>query len=1060
MRAAPQRAAQSPAAPAARLPIQMKTRLGPVDDPLEREADRIADAIVADLPVTGFSAAPPRPQLNCAECAEEDEEALQRKETGPAPGEAPPIVYRVLRQPGRPLDAAERAYFEPRFGTDFGWVRLHRGEDAARSARAVAAKAYAFGQHIVLGDRASAGLQQTLSHELAHVVQQGAGGAHGPPMGRVHESEAVAAASALAGGKGPFAIKQRAAPSLARQPLEGEETEVERRRREAIASLDWMAGIPPIVFDDDAPALIIWAEAKTQQYYDPEASDEKRRAIAEGMLKVQKQLMQFEGRARRDSDGALLYTNRLTEISAPWTKSRVRSLEDIPLFSPESMAEWRYAAAPPKRGAGARSKHGPKEPPKRRRAELAPAPQSSGAVNITFHKQPGMTMKTEEGQRRIIAFIVASTRTGYTGDQLSWVVAQLGLEKRWAPPPDMDLGAWQESFDAIPEGGEVTLTITKSFSFEIDRLLLDVPSNRDFLLEGYRIGVLESEAGLKLGIATFAVGSAALGGGMLLGTMLAPGGAVGAGGLLGGGVGQSMRALGTHLYLNAPSLYGQTMLYGGAMLSGAALGQHVLEIRQRGLGLADIPQFAGDLMPLASGYADYLSFGGGWRGNRPPSGEPDTEGGPPRPPTETAEPDLVITRPAMLDPQSGKVKASIVDLGAKRTFDGEIDPQTGNGQIVDRRTREVVGVIANGEIRKPSSALPAAGATTPPPTPASPATPSPVIAPPRVEPDLGLPTFGNLPGRVPVGDQRVELRQINGRWFEIEPGTTNARPASGEYSFVVQDGRTWASRYGHAEAAMGGRVSYAGQVNFDEGVQGVWSNASGTYRPAGAFAGQAGFQGQPQLVPPHAGKQVQLPVFQPHPDEVLVPPSGTVGPAGQAGNALPHWMDLLPAARRMIEASRAKYDIPPGVLGMATPGPPPAPPQFSFATDEAWIYDGLRIRVVNTPTGVRSFYQRDGRGGIEPYGAQIGDWAPHLGFRPLRYGAQLIKPPSAVSPNTPPDLYRWGNQEAYEAHLWVQAQPEPQWQEVGAEDWGIIQRRLEELGVFVGMPLGNVPDVD
>jgi hypothetical protein len=38
-------------------------------------------------------------------------------------------------KPGRPLDAAARAFFEPRFGMDFGRVRVHTDERAAESAQ-------------------------------------------------------------------------------------------------------------------------------------------------------------------------------------------------------------------------------------------------------------------------------------------------------------------------------------------------------------------------------------------------------------------------------------------------------------------------------------------------------------------------------------------------------------------------------------------------------------------------------------------------------------------------------------------------------------------------------------------------------------------------------------------------------------------------------------------------------------------------------------------------------------------------------------------------------------
>lgn len=59
---------------------------------------------------------------------------------------------------------------EPRFGHDFGHVRVHSGPRAAESARSVSANAYTVGNHIVLGSASTE--QATLAHELAHVVQQ------------------------------------------------------------------------------------------------------------------------------------------------------------------------------------------------------------------------------------------------------------------------------------------------------------------------------------------------------------------------------------------------------------------------------------------------------------------------------------------------------------------------------------------------------------------------------------------------------------------------------------------------------------------------------------------------------------------------------------------------------------------------------------------------------------------------------------------------------------------------------------------------------------------------
>lgn len=89
----------------------------------------------------------------------------------------PPIVHEVLRSPGHPLDAATRAFFEPRFGHDFSKVRLHTGSQAAESTNAVQARAYTVGREIVFGVNeykpGTAAGSAVLAHELTHVVQQG-----------------------------------------------------------------------------------------------------------------------------------------------------------------------------------------------------------------------------------------------------------------------------------------------------------------------------------------------------------------------------------------------------------------------------------------------------------------------------------------------------------------------------------------------------------------------------------------------------------------------------------------------------------------------------------------------------------------------------------------------------------------------------------------------------------------------------------------------------------------------------------------------------------------------
>jgi hypothetical protein len=113
----------------------------------------------------------------CAGCRRE--RLLGRRPGAPIrdqPSTTPPVVQEVLSSPGRPLDPDTRDLVEPRFGHDFGRVRLHTDARAAESARSVDALAYTVGTDVVFGPgqyapRTPSGLR-LLAHELAHVVQQ------------------------------------------------------------------------------------------------------------------------------------------------------------------------------------------------------------------------------------------------------------------------------------------------------------------------------------------------------------------------------------------------------------------------------------------------------------------------------------------------------------------------------------------------------------------------------------------------------------------------------------------------------------------------------------------------------------------------------------------------------------------------------------------------------------------------------------------------------------------------------------------------------------------------
>jgi len=152
--------------------LQRQLSIGASNDPLEQEADRVADQVLAGTASHEAGRTPPR---------------IQRR-AGPASaagGVAPASVERVLAGSGRPLAPSLERDMTRRFGHDFSGVRVHTGADAAQSARAVNAHAYTVGHDIVFDSGRFAPEshegRRLLAHELTHVVQQtqadGGGGA-------------------------------------------------------------------------------------------------------------------------------------------------------------------------------------------------------------------------------------------------------------------------------------------------------------------------------------------------------------------------------------------------------------------------------------------------------------------------------------------------------------------------------------------------------------------------------------------------------------------------------------------------------------------------------------------------------------------------------------------------------------------------------------------------------------------------------------------------------------------------------------------------------------------
>jgi hypothetical protein len=165
-----------------RLPIARKAVRGSASDPLEHEADDVADRVMRSAPAGATVAAGDHPPIQ-----------MKRAAGRAADGGDRAIALQALGQRGMALPAEARSFFEPRFGHDFSRVRVHAGDQAAHAAHAVGARAFTFGNDIVFGagEYAPAGPvgRRLLAHELAHVVQQGAGAGAGSPARTVQKQE-------------------------------------------------------------------------------------------------------------------------------------------------------------------------------------------------------------------------------------------------------------------------------------------------------------------------------------------------------------------------------------------------------------------------------------------------------------------------------------------------------------------------------------------------------------------------------------------------------------------------------------------------------------------------------------------------------------------------------------------------------------------------------------------------------------------------------------------------------------------------------------------------------
>lgn len=186
--------------------LQPKLKLGPADDPYEREADQVAQQVVrasrqptlqrddaedylmqAQPLAAGISQVQrtfvPSPSTVQRDHGQEEEEVQASALHGLEGGDVETGVARSIEQArggGQPLHDGVRSSMEGAFGADFSGVNVHTGPQADALNRSLNARAFTTGSDIFFGqgqyNPGSSGGQELIAHELTHTVQQGAAG--------------------------------------------------------------------------------------------------------------------------------------------------------------------------------------------------------------------------------------------------------------------------------------------------------------------------------------------------------------------------------------------------------------------------------------------------------------------------------------------------------------------------------------------------------------------------------------------------------------------------------------------------------------------------------------------------------------------------------------------------------------------------------------------------------------------------------------------------------------------------------------------------------------------
>lgn len=263
---------QGSAPPFFQAKLRGQLQMGEPGDRFEREADQVADKIVAQSPTA---------------VAAGEEEKIQRSKapgTSGAPGaragrpSAGAVAPALSRSGGgQPLPAPVQGEVDAAFGLDLGAVRVHTDDQAAAMSSEINANAFTHGTDIYFarGQFAPATREgrHLLAHEVTHVVQQSGGG----PTGTIQADFAVAPTTPGA------AVRVLTAAEIATAITVNSATVNDAAEIELVRDI---LGIPPkpAVVDDDFIRAVARYQAENGLTQDGQINDATRRLLSNEIL--------------------------------------------------------------------------------------------------------------------------------------------------------------------------------------------------------------------------------------------------------------------------------------------------------------------------------------------------------------------------------------------------------------------------------------------------------------------------------------------------------------------------------------------------------------------------------------------------------------------------------------------------------------------------------------------------------------------------------------------------------------------------------------------------------